>query len=35
MPGAYWEEAGERLERATKDDGETVGKWWGEFLERW
>ena len=33
MLGACWEEIGERVERATKDDGEMVGKQWGGFLK--
>jgi len=33
MLGSHWEDAGERAERATKDDGEMVGKRWGGFLE--
>jgi len=35
MLGARWEDAGGRVERATKDDGEMVGKQWGGFLKRW
>ena len=34
MLGAHWEDTGERVERATKDDGEMVGKRWGGVFEK-
>ena len=32
MLEANWEDTGSRVERATKDGGQTVGKWWGGFF---